>query len=301
MSNFRLHSLLVFGLTSLGVVACSGREVADAAEPVIFIRWAERMFVSAEPEGQRSGKIAGAPAEKIEHEAIERTDPNSIAAHEQLLAKTKQGKIDIYFEGDSITRRWGATDYPQLLAHWKKNFHGWNAANFAWGGDNTHNILWRLQNGELDGVSPKVIVLQAGTNNLPWQGPANEATVEDVVAGIKAIIGEFQKRVPDATIVLTALFPRPQNKAIAPAIEEINERIAKLADGEKIRFLNINHKLVDSSGKLRPGVSSDGLHLNEPGYEIWAEALKPIFKELLGPPAEEDHAPPPTGDPSAAR
>ncbi len=95
-----------------------------------------------------------------------RTDKNSQIAHEQLLAKAKQGRIDVYFEGDSITRRWGATDYPELLENWKKNFFGWNAADFGWGADRVENILWRLENGELDDVNPKVIVLLAGTNNV---------------------------------------------------------------------------------------------------------------------------------------
>ena len=104
-------------------------------------------------------------ADKFLHLPVERTDQNSQIAHEQLLAK-KQGRIDVYFEGDSITRRWGATDYPQLLENWKKNFFGWNAADFGWGADRMENILWRLENGELDGVNPKVIVLLAGTNNV---------------------------------------------------------------------------------------------------------------------------------------
>jgi GH35 family endo-1,4-beta-xylanase/lysophospholipase L1-like esterase len=237
----------------------------------------------------------------LSHTAVERRDENSRIAHEQLLQKAKQGRIDVYFQGDSITRRWGATDYPKLLAHWKKSFHGWNAANFAWGGDNTHNILWRMQNGELDGVSPRVVVLQAGTNNLPIRGPADNAKVDGVVGGIKAIIDESQKRVPEATIILTAVFPRSQNIELAPAIKNINERLASLADGKRIRFLNINDQLTDATGRLLPHVSSDGLHLEEPGYEIWASALKPIFHEILGPPAQTDLAPPPTGDPSAVR
>src|SRR5580698_9380203 len=99
-------------------------------------------------------------------QSVARTDKNSQIAHEQLLAKRKQGRIDVYFEGDSITRRWGATDYPQLLENWKKNFFGWNAADFGWGADRVENILWRLENGELDDVNPKVIVLLAGTNNV---------------------------------------------------------------------------------------------------------------------------------------
>src|SRR5678815_5158254 len=82
---------------------------------------------------------------------VPRTDQNSMAAHSQLLEKAKKSRINIYFQGDSITRRWGATDYPELLTNWKQNFFGWNAADFGWGADTTQNILWRLQNGELDG------------------------------------------------------------------------------------------------------------------------------------------------------
>jgi lysophospholipase L1-like esterase len=235
------------------------------------------------------------------HTAVERRDPNSRAAHEQLIAKTKGGKIDVYFEGDSITRRWGATDYPKLLANWQTHFRGWNAANFGWGGDTTHNVLWRLQNGELDGVSPKIIALQAGTNNLPSAGPADAAAVADVVSGLKAIIATCRTKVPNSVIVLTGLFPRPQNKALAPTIARINEELATLADGKTIRFLNINNRLIDDHGDILLGISRDGLHLEETGYDVWAAALKPIFEELLGPPATIDQAPPPTGDPSAAR
>lgn len=229
---------------------------------------------------------------------LERRDANSQAAHRQLLAKTQKGRIDVYFQGDSITRRWGATDYPKLLAHWKKSFHGWNAANFAWGGDNTHHMLWRMQNGELDGVTPKVVCLQAGANNLPWNGKANETHANDVVEGIEAIIAEFRSRYPEVPIVLTAMFPRDQNPALRPTIEDINQRLKGISDSDdQIRWININADLVDSGGKLLPHVSSDGIHLEEGGYEVWAKALRPILQEMLGPPANVDHAPPATGNP----
>src|SRR3954468_3119285 len=94
-----------------------------------------------------------APAPIPADQPQSRTDQNSLTAHSQLLEKAKKGGIDIYFEGDSITRRWGATDYPELLANWKQNFFGWNAGDFGWGADKVENILWRLQNGELDGVT----------------------------------------------------------------------------------------------------------------------------------------------------
>src|SRR5207248_3376101 len=89
--------------------------------------------------------------------------------------------------------------------------------------------------------------------------------------------------------------------ALVASITKINENIAKLADGKTIRYLNINDKLADKDGKLLEGVTVDRLHLSLKGYQIWADALKPILLELLGPPAKEDRAPPPTGDPSAGK
>src|SRR5262245_11628278 len=99
---------------------------------------------------------------------VSRTDANSLLAHEELVTKARRGGIDLYFLGDSITRRWGTSDaqYQELLANWTANFHGWNAANFGWGADRIEHMLWRLENGELDGVNPKVIVILAGTNNI---------------------------------------------------------------------------------------------------------------------------------------
>jgi lysophospholipase L1-like esterase len=234
-----------------------------------------------------------------EHVGVERKDANSVKAHEDLLAKTRQGRVDVYFQGDSITRRWGATDYPQLLDHWRETFHGWNAANFAWGGDSTHNMLWRMQHGELEGVDPRVVVLQAGANNLPWRGAASADRVDDVVGGVRTLVDEFQQRFPGAEIILTAMFPRSQNPDLRPAIEEINERLEALAEGRGLRFLNINAELMDRQGALRQEMSRDGLHLEKPGYEVWGRALRPVLEEILGPRSGEDFAPPPTGDPSA--
>ena len=124
---------------------------------------------------------------------LPRDDRNSQITHEQLLEKARRGGIDIYFVGDSITRRWGATDYPNFLANWKQNFHGWNAANFGWGGDTVENILWCLERGELHGVNPKVIVILAGTNNV-GRTTGNDAKAADVAKGIKALIDLCRKK-----------------------------------------------------------------------------------------------------------
>lgn len=234
--------------------------------------------------------------------AVPRTDENSMTAHAQLVEKAKRGRIDVYFVGDSIVRRWGALDYPELLANWTQNFYGWNAANFGWGADRTENMLWRLENGELDGVDPKVIVVLAGTNNVGPE-PRDSEGVAAIARGVKAIVDVCRWKAPNATIIVTAIFPRYDNVAVLPTIDRINEELSAFSDGSRVRFLTINDRIADANGKPVDGVLNerDNLHPTLAGYQIWADALKPIFRELLGPPAATDLAPPATGDPSAVR
>jgi lysophospholipase L1-like esterase len=246
------------------------------------------------------------PQDGSEVQPLERTDENSRIAHLQLVEKAQTGRIDLYFAGDSITRRWGATDYPEFLAHFRQSFFGWNAANFGWGGDTTRNILWRLGEGELAGVHPKVIVLLAGTNDIGNRAPAEEAgqAGEDRLAaetsrGIGAILDRMRELAPDATIILMGVFPRNDNTAAQGTIRNINRRLRTYADGDAIRYLDIGDQLADSEGRLRDGMSDDGLHLSLGGYEIWAGALRPILLDLLGTPSTGDLAPPPTGNPAA--
>lgn len=255
-----------------------------------FIEWASRFI-----------KVMTRP-----DQPVARTDENSRIAHAELLAKAKTGRIDVYFEGDSITRRWGTSDeqYEHLFANWRENFFGWNAGNFGWGGDTVQNILWRLHDGELDGVDPKIIVLLAGTNNIGTAPPRgdDDPRIAEISEGIRAIVGVFRQKAPDATIVLTGIFPRNDNIAVMSIVDRVNANIAKLADGKRIRYVNVNDRLADKSGRLYQGVADpDGLHMGVKAYQAWADALKPIFTEILGPPARDDHAPPPTGDPSARR
>src|SRR5215212_2573547 len=117
-----------------------------------------------------------------------------VAKHQELLEKAKRGNIDLYFEGDSITRRWEATHRES----WDKNFGGWRAANFGAGGDRTQNVLYRIRNGELDGVNPKVIVLLIGTNNV---GPTpvggdDGPLVREITKGVKACLKALREKAP---------------------------------------------------------------------------------------------------------
>lgn len=279
-------------------LAAAPAPAAVAAVPTGAVPAATLPAASAAP--QPASRSAGADVPRP------RTDANSAQAHRDLLAKRSAGRIDLYFIGDSITRRWGAAEprYLQLLAHWQRSFHGWNAANFAWGGDTTGNILWRLDQGELDGVHPRVIVVMAGTNNLDGSRARQDAAalVADVERGIAAILERCRRLAPAARIVLMGIAPRNDDMALMPVISQVNAGLARLADGERIRFIDLAGRLADDQGRLLPGMAdADGLHLALPAYEIWAQALRPVLDAWLGPPAAEDHAPPPTGDPSAMR
>jgi lysophospholipase L1-like esterase len=279
-----------------------------------FLAWADfffkRRFTPSNAAPAQLATNAGGPAAQAAQAVSRadvptpRTDSNSMLAHRQLLAKRNQGTIDVYFVGNSIARRWGATDYPEFLANWKANFFGWNAADFGWGADRIEHMLWRLENGELDGVNPKVIVIEAGANNV-GQRPGGDEKVADIARGMRALIDLCRAKAPNATIIVTGIFPRNSNgsepTAVVPEINRINENVARMADGRAIRYLNINDKLADKNGKLFEGMTVDGLHPTVKGYQIWADALAPILTELLGPRKAVDNAPPPTGDPSARR
>ena len=281
----------------------------DAPNWKYFLQWADGFFkrtytpappVPAPPAGAAPNAPpllqAAWPADK----ATPRTDSNSMRAHQQLLAKRTQGKIDVYFVGNSITRRWGATDYPDFLANWKANFFGWNAADFGWGADRIEHMLWRIEDGELDGVNPKVIVILAGTNNVGVR-PGDDAKVADITRGLKALVDLCRRKAPNATIILTGIFPRNDNMALVIEINRINENLSRFADGKSVRYVNVNDKLAGPDGVLFDGMTVDKLHPTLKGYQLWADALKPLLTELLGPPAATDQAPPPTGDPSARK
>jgi len=143
--------------------------------------------------------------------------------------------------------------------------------------------------------------VMAGTNNVGRAAPLGDgaARAADVVRGVSALVGEIRQRAPEATVIVTGITPRNDNREVNAIIDEANRGIAKLADGKTIRYININDELADREGNLKPGMAHDGLHLTAQAYQVWADHLKPLFTELLGPPGNTDQAPPASVDPSA--
>ena len=213
---------------------------------------------------------------------------NPMKMHDAFVAIAKRGGIDVLFLGDSITDAWGGEGHKPKAAGTKifqKEFVPLKAANFGIGGDRTQHVLWRLQNGEFDGLHPKIVMLMIGTNN----SNGKDNTAQEIAAGVKAIVQEIHQRSPKTKVLLLGIFPRatvktPEgNQAQMEKIKQVNTIISKLDDGGKtVRYLDIGGKFQQADGSLPRSIMPDQLHLSEQGYRIWADAVKEPIQELLG-------------------
>jgi lysophospholipase L1-like esterase len=200
--------------------------------------------------------------------------------HEAFVAIAKAGDIDCLLMGDSITDWWrnrGKEAY-------EKNFGSLKCANFGIAGDRTQGVLWRMENGELEGYTPKLMMLMIGTNNLGGGPNRPGNTPEEIAEGITAIVSKFRAKFPQAKVLLLGVFPRgaqPDNPA-RDRIKQINAIIAKLDDGKVVRYMDIGPKFLQPDGSISVEVMNDGLHPTAKGYEIWAEAVMPTFLQMLG-------------------
>ena len=193
--------------------------------------------------------------------------------------------VKVVFLGDSITENWMAPGKEV----WKLNFEGpkYKAINCGFGGDRTDNLLWRIRNGQLDGLDPKVVSLLIGTNNTFFRSLRDEPPA-DTARAVATIIQEIQARCPNAKIILTGILPsgdKPDGEKRLRDIR-INEQLQMLADGEKVLWLNFGPKLLEADGTLTKEMAPDFTHPAEKGYEIWTERLVPYLDWCLGYSAE---------------
>lgn len=194
------------------------------------------------------------------------------AMHAEDKAIAAQGDIELLFIGDSITEGW-----PPAL--WERYFGDYNAANFGIGGDKTENLLWRLNNGAVGQLEPKVVSLLIGVNNF---GLSQHAP-DDVARGVQAVVETLLDAFPETKILLHGIFPH-QQAAEHPAraqVRQVNKQIATLAEHERVYFLDIGDQLVTDSGDISQDIMPDYLHLSEAGYRIWGDNLQPILTGWL--------------------
>ena len=203
--------------------------------------------------------------------------PRFIDKHNANKAVAAAGDIDVLFMGDSITDFWRNAEGPFAgKPVFDKYWGNLKVANFGIAGDTTQGVLYRLQNGEGEGFSPKAVMLMIGTNNTR----ANSAA--EIAEGVGATVLELQKDFPEAKILLLGIFPRSTPvDPVRAQIAEINAIISRLHDGEKVHYLDIGKVFLDANGNIAPDIMSDGLHPTTKGYELWAAAVAEPLAALM--------------------
>jgi beta-glucosidase len=206
--------------------------------------------------------------------------------HQAVLDRVAKGDVDLLMIGDSITHGWENSGKTV----WDKYYASRNAANLGFGGDRTEHVLWRLENGEIENIHPKLAVLMIGTNN----SGGDQYTPEQIADGIKAIVRKLRTKLPETKVLILAIFPRgdseqrknPEQGATLNAQwvknDKASQLASKLADGEMIFFLDINKTFLNEQGVLTREIMPDLLHPKEKGYQLWAEAMEPTVAKLMG-------------------
>jgi beta-glucosidase len=198
--------------------------------------------------------------------------------HKRLEAKAiadKGGKIDLLFIGDSITQGWENEGAPV----WKKHYADRNAFAIGFSGDRTENVLWRLQHGAVENMSPQLVVMMIGTNNTGHRQEKPAYTA----AGIKKLLTELHQRLPESKVLLLAIFPRDEQPdgSLRQINNGTNEIIKNYADNKRVFFADINSVFLTKDGVLPKDIMPDLLHPNEKGYSLWVEALEPNLQKLM--------------------
>ena len=203
--------------------------------------------------------------------------PGWSGLHQKLLARTAQGGVDVMFLGDSLTMLWD----KEGKAVWDARFAPLKAANYGIGGDSTRQVIWRLENGELDNLNPKLVVLMIGTNNI--YSDHNSGTDAEITEGVAKIVGLIHAKAPAAKVLLLGVLPR-QNAFFTNRAAALNKELAAFASKNKIQFIDASAKFLNADGAIAPALfKPDQIHLSTEGYTILADAIQPAITALLKP------------------
>lgn len=185
-------------------------------------------------------------------------------------------EVDLLLVGDSITHGWENAGRKV----WEKYYSKRNCFNIGFSGDRTEHVIWRFQNGEIDGISPKMAMVMIGTNN---SGLAMQ-TAEQTAAGVGRVLEELRLRLPKTKVLLLSIFPRDAEPTDKKRLrnDKVNQLIKSFADEKNVWFLDIGDRFLEENGSLPKSIMPDLLHPNAEGYQIWAEAVEPMVQQLMG-------------------
>ena len=195
--------------------------------------------------------------------------------HEAKVEEARGSQVDLVFIGDSITHGW-ETEGAEV---WREYYQGRNALNLGFPGDRTEHVLWRLENGAVAGMSPKLAILLIGTNNTGYRMDPAAYTAE----GVERIVSSLRSRLPETRVLVLGIFPRqvsPQNEK-RRRNAEVNALISALDNGDSVHYRDIGEVFLNDNGFLRDDLMPDQLHLSPAGYRLWAESMELTIKQLM--------------------
>lgn len=227
----------------------------------------------------RAENTACVPTPKLENDNYD-----WYARHERILKEAKEMNPEIVLIGDSITHHWaglksiGRADDPETTAHFKEAFKGKRVLDLGFGWDRIQNMLWRVENGELKGLRPKVVVIMAGTNNMSATRAARDNTAEEIAAGVLNLSKAVKKRLPAAKVIVMGILPRAEKGGkMRVTAAAANAILLKSAPAARFKFIDLSEKFVDEKGERRRELYRDKVHLTPAGYSIWLAALKEVL------------------------
>jgi len=218
------------------------------------------------------------PVEKLENDFYDWHQ-----RHEEVVELVRRKQVDLIFIGDSITHMFGGRPKSEIARGkeiWDQYYGHRNAINMGFGWDRTQNVLWRLENGELERITPKVAVILIGTNNRTGTNNARQNTPAEIAEGIETICKAIHKKVPKCKILLLGVLPRSPEHFVEP-IQEINKLLSRLNKEDYISVLDMYDQFADKDGLPRKELMHDTVHPNEAGYRVWAETMEPVLSKLL--------------------
>lgn len=203
--------------------------------------------------------------------------------HLEKLALVAKEKYDLIMIGNSITHNFEKPEYQPI---WNQFFAPRKALNLGTSAYRTENLIWNIQNGELEGQSPKVVVLEIGTNNVDEKNYPTRHTAGQLAGGIEAIVKLLRDKLPDTKIIVLRCFPGcyggPNPTSHRAILERASDIVSKLADGKHIFYCDVNHVFIKQDGSINHDMMGDWLHPTPAGAKAWAQAMEPLLSDLMG-------------------
>ena len=193
--------------------------------------------------------------------------------HALNVRQARELQPELIFLGDSITEGW--LDAGKDI--WNSYDAPRKAMNLGVKGDRIQHVLWRVENGQFDGIRPRVVVLLVGTNNL------GEVSPDGIAAGIARVVERLREKLPGTIVLLFALLPRGREPGeLREQVRRTNEKLGVIVNRDHLQLLDIGDRFTTREGTIPREVMPDSIHPSALGYRIWAEALEPTLRTLLG-------------------